>query len=87
MTPVSWLMLTLGSAFSCCFFFKWKQIVSERGKFRPWSGMAVAPSLPTVSSGGPRWCSRGLWVPEVGWGRRWVQCTSLGEGSLQSGGP
>ncbi|KAB0383482.1 hypothetical protein FD755_005399 [Muntiacus reevesi] len=30
---------------------------------------------------------RGLWVPEVGWDRRWVRYASLGEGSLQSGGP
>ena len=58
--------VNFGVGFLLLFFFKWKQIVSERGKFRPWSGMAVAPSLPTVSSGGPRWCSRGLWVPEVG---------------------
>lgn len=66
-------------------FFTWKQIVSERGKFRPWSGMAVVPSLPTVSSGGPHWFSRGLWV--LGGDRRWVQCASVGEGSLQSCGP
>lgn len=50
----------------CVCFFKWKQIVSERGKFRPWSGMAVVPSLPTVSSGGPHWFSQGFWVLGVG---------------------
>ena len=56
-----------------------------RGKFRPWSGMAVVLSLPTAAVGAHTGLARACGC--LGWDRRWVQLASVGEGSLQSCGP